>query len=364
MAIDRQRRSLLLGCGAVAVGAIAWRYSPDSQQLLLSACDDGDGQHYLAAIGSDGKLKYRIPVAYRAHDIVMLSGQHAMYIGRRPAPVAYVVDIDAGVLVRTLHSPPDRHFYGHGALAADGLLYTSENDYEKRRGVIAVWDTNDSFRRLGELDSGGVGPHDMAFLSDGKTLVIANGGIETHPDSEREKLNIPTMQPSLVYLDTASGRTIERIFPDDHLMSLRHLAVTPEDHVLIGVQYEGDDSEIVPLLLSHRGEDQLQAGIAGPAIWRSHRNYIASVAASFDGRYAVLTAPRGGVASLWNLATLEQESQWRIRDVAGVASTPDGALKLSSGYGQLFSIQPGAGSSLLHRDGNFAERWDNHLLLV
>ncbi|WP_082990199.1 DUF1513 domain-containing protein [Woeseia oceani] len=364
MAIDRQRRGLLLGCGAAAANALAWRYFGPNKQLLLSACDDRDGQHFLAAIDSNGKLTYRIPVPHRAHDIVMLSAQRAMYIGRRPAPVAYVVDIDAGALVRTLHSPAGRHFYGHGALAADGLLYTSENAFEDRRGMIAVWDTNDDFRRLGEFDSGGVGPHDMAFLSDGKTLVVANGGIETHPDSQREKLNIPTMQPSLVYLDCANGQTIERYFPDDHLMSLRHLAVTAEDRVIIGVQYEGDESAIVPLLLTHRGEDRLQSALAGPAVWRSHRNYIASVAASHDGRYAMLTAPRGGLASMWNLSTLEQEGQWRIRDVAGISSTPDGEIKLSNGYGQLFSVRAEPGSSALHRDGNFAERWDNHLLLV
>jgi hypothetical protein len=204
----------------------------------------------------------------------------------------------------------------------------------------------------------------MAFLGDGRTLAIANGGIETQPDRQREKPNIPSKQPTLAYVDAASGQCLERYFPDDHLMSLRHLAVTPDDQVIIGVQYEGDAAAIVPLLLSHDGQNRLRPAIADTAVWRSHRNYIASVATSGDGRYAVMTAPRGGTASLWKLSTLTLETQWRIRDVAGAASNGNGEILLSNGYGQLFTAGVDPALSPLRRNGDYRQRWDNHLLLT
>jgi uncharacterized protein len=361
MAIDLTRRALLIAATGAAVAAVAWRRGAES--VLLMACDDSNGQHYLAAVDADGKLRFQIPVAERAHDIAMLPDGHtAIYFGRRPATVSYIVDLDAGELIRTLHSPGGRHFYGHGVVHPDGLLYTSENDYATARGVIAVWDTTDGFRRVGELESGGTGPHDLAFLSDGKTIVVANGGIETHPDRPREKLNIPQMQPSLAYVDAASGDLLARYLPDDSQMSLRHLAVTSDDRVVVGVQYEGDDTAVVPLLLRHNGEDRLQAAVADPAVWRSHRNYIASVAATADGRYAVLTAPRGDTASLWDLQSMSLAGQWRIRDVAGIASNDSGEILLSNGFGELFSAGPQRSSP--HRTSHHPARWDNHLLAV
>ena len=42
--------------------------------------------------------------------------------------------------------------------------------------------------RIGELASFGVGPHEVVLMPDGATLVVANGGIRTHPDRDRAKL--------------------------------------------------------------------------------------------------------------------------------------------------------------------------------
>ncbi|HBM41824.1 MAG TPA: DUF1513 domain-containing protein, partial [Sulfitobacter sp.] len=62
-------------------------------------------------------------------------------------------------------------------------------------------------------------------LPGGDTLVVANGGIDTHPDSGRAKLNIPTMRPNLTYIN--DRRILEQIeLPHDmHRNSIRHLAV-------------------------------------------------------------------------------------------------------------------------------------------
>ncbi|WP_374729235.1 DUF1513 domain-containing protein [Roseitalea porphyridii] len=49
--------------------------------------------------------------------------------------------------------------------------------------------------RIGEFDTLGTGPHDMALMPDVRMLVIANGGIETRPDYPRAKRNVPTMAP-------------------------------------------------------------------------------------------------------------------------------------------------------------------------
>ena len=62
-------------------------------------------------------------------------------------------------------SKPDRHFFGHGAFSADGrLLYATENDYERARGMIGVRDATDGYRQIGEFPAHGMEPHDIALL--------------------------------------------------------------------------------------------------------------------------------------------------------------------------------------------------------
>ena len=108
-------------------------------------------------------------------------------------------------------------------------LFTTENDFENAKGAIGVWNTDNRYERIGEWDSHGIGPHDISLMPDGMTLVIANGGIQTHPDSGRAKLNIPDMKPSLVFLNVRNGSVISKIaLPSElHKNSIRHLDAWP-----------------------------------------------------------------------------------------------------------------------------------------
>ena len=41
-------------------------------------------------------------------------------------------------------------------------------------------------------------------------FAVANGGIETHPDYEREKLNLATMKPNIAWIDRRTGEVLGR----------------------------------------------------------------------------------------------------------------------------------------------------------
>ena len=119
-----------------------------------------------------------------------------MVFARRPGSFALAFDIHdrrAPVLFTT---PANRHFYGHGVFSRDGrLLYATEHDNETRDGLIGVYNATGGYKRIGEMPTYGIGPHEVILLSDGKTLAVANGGIETHIETGREKLNLSSMQP-------------------------------------------------------------------------------------------------------------------------------------------------------------------------
>ncbi len=74
-----------------------------------------------------------------------------------------------------------RHLAGHGTYSADGnLILTPEHDYERAKGVVVVRDAR-NFAIVGEIDTNGIDPHEVAWLPDHRSLLVANGGIMTHP---------------------------------------------------------------------------------------------------------------------------------------------------------------------------------------
>ena len=102
-------------------------------------------------------------------------------------------------------------------------------------------------RFLDELDLAGIGPHQLAMMPDGSTMVVALGGLQTHPDQGRKKLNLETMQSALVYLDSRNGDILDRLESPQRHLSLRHLDVAINGSVVVGAQFNtagGDYREL------------------------------------------------------------------------------------------------------------------------
>src|SRR5690606_31025455 len=151
-------------------------------------------------------------------------------------------DLQGKEQVRPLPLADERHFFGHGVYTPSGhLLFATENDYAAGRGVLGVYDASEAgaYQRVAEFPTGGIGPHEVVLMPDGRTLCVANGGILTHPDYGKLELNLDSMRPSLSYVDARDGRLLEQVFlPEElHRLSLRHMALDASGCVWVGCQY-------------------------------------------------------------------------------------------------------------------------------
>ncbi|NIB39901.1 DUF1513 domain-containing protein [Pseudomaricurvus alkylphenolicus] len=361
------RRQLFKGTGALATATMltGCNLFGSKPGVYLSAFRDHLGQNHIAGLNTDGESLFSIAVPQRAHDSLMLPGAGlALFFARRPGNLIYIVDLARGQWLRSLQAPEGHHFYGHGCVSGGGrYLLTTENHIADGNGHIGVYDINDEFRRVEQLPSHGIGPHQLKSLSDGKTLAIANGGILTHPDKGREKLNLDTMQPGLAYVELNSGKLLSQYHPPHHQQSIRHMDITSADEVVVGVQFEGDPDQVVPLAYTHRGEDQLQPLPATDASWRQHRNYIASVCVDADGERLLLSSPRGGVVSGWDLSKRQLLAIQTQRDGAGIAF--NGVARrflISNGLGQLTAVDQQQLQRQTHHSRFYQNRiWDNHM---
>ena len=362
------RRAVLVGAGlaATGLGIARWKLR-QPQALFLSAHHDYSDRPHLGAFDQQGRLLFRLPIELRAHSAAFNPARRdvAVVFARRPGNRLYEIDLASGTTRRVARSSEHRHFYGHGVFSPDGrYLFTTENDFENGVGVIAVRD-GETLTQVRQMPSHGVGPHELAFLGDGRTLVVANGGIRTHPDYPRQKLNIHAMEPSLAYVDAASGALRARHALDNRFLSIRHLVVGPGDLVCIALQHEGLPDEATPLVGFQRGKEPIVLAAAPEPVLRSLDHYTASICLHAGSGIAAVSCPRGGQVTFWDTAATRFVTALPIRDAGGICLSADGeGFVVTNGRGDIHTIradtlQPAAAPVTVA-----GTRWDNHLTLV
>ncbi|MBF7728472.1 DUF1513 domain-containing protein [Pseudomonas sp. N040] len=362
------RRTFLgLGASVLAGAALAgWKLaSSNGQPVLLSARDDAAGRHYAVAYRLDGQPLFATAVSQRCHDIVSHPRLPlALYVARRPGTQSYLLDLRDGRLLQTLDSPADRHFYGHAVFDRRGdWLYSTENDTrDPGRGVIGVYRlAGQRLQRHSELSSHGIGPHQLAWLPDGDTLVVANGGIRTEADS-RTPLNADAMDSSLVLLDRR-GQLLGKERLAQRQNSIRHLAVAADGCIVTAQQYQGDPADDAPLLAIKRPGQALQAFAVGETQRLAMQQYCASVAVNSQLRLIALSAPRGNRLFIWDMDSARLRLEEPLPDCAGVASSAHGFVA-SSGIGGCRAYDCRGASIHGQPLALPAGRWDNHLRLT
>jgi hypothetical protein len=362
------RRQLLL-TGSTVLAALALRAgrARGAEGALFVSCRiEADERYFVTGIDEAGRVRFDLPLPERGHACAFRPGfDEGVVFARRPGTFAVAFDPIAGIALRRIDAARGRHFYGHGAFSPDGrYLFTSENDYEAGRGVLGVRDAIDGYRQVGELASHGIGPHEIVLMPDGATLAIANGGMRTHPESDRDILNLDSMTPSLAYLDLADGKLRDdyRLAPEQHQLSIRHIAPLGSGGVAVAMQYQGDPHDRVPLVGIHDG-DRIRMLHGPAAVQAQMRQYCGSVAVDRGGSLIAVSSPRGNLITFWDAAEHTYVSSTLVPDGCGVSATEQpGAFLITSGTGQVIRYEPRTGQrTMIEVAGLQDSGWDNHL---
>lgn len=329
----------------------------------VSAARGRDDSYQIVLLTEEGIVDRVIPLAGRGHDIAISPDARTIVaFARRPGMFAVAIDVTRRSAPHVFNSPAGRHFYGHGVFSSDGrLLYATENAFDEAAGVLGVYDVDAAFRRIGELPTHGVGPHEVLLLGDGQTLCVANGGIETHPDAGRAKLNIDTMAPSIAFIDARTGdlKAQHALARGLHQLSLRHMCLDEQGQVWFGGQWEGGP-DATPWLVGRVGIDKPIALIEPAALTgKSLNGYIGSMATSADGRIIVASAPRAGRVVYFDAATAKLVGEAPMTDVCGLAPAGGADMARTSGEGLFEIAAPGSTARLTARVDGLS--FDNHL---
>ncbi len=360
-----QRRAFLKAAGIGFAASLLPRQALTLERndlVFASAIQTASGGYGAVLMGERGDVISTVDLPDRGHDItISREAGRGVVFARQPGTFAVVFDPEGKAAPQTLTSVEGRHFFGHGVFSPDGkLLYATESDYEAAQGVVGIYDATDGYRRIGEFPTYGTGPHEMLLMPDGVTFVVANGGIETHPDFGRAELNIETMDPSVVFINRRDGRLVGQLRLDAglHQLSIRHMAIDARARVWFGCQYKGAPSD-APQLVGYATMDGDIRLIDLPVdTILSLRNYVGSVAVSADGAKIGVSSPEGDL-----LVALDAEGRQPVvvetmRSGCGLAA--DGAgFVATSGMGEMIGI---AGAE--RQTQKFDFHFDNHMLRV
>lgn len=363
------RRTFLLGSATAIAGAgLGLSLSREQPRgTLLSAFEDAPGNQYVGGVSLESGNIFGARVPMRAHGCAIdpTDPQRVLFFARRPGTFAFELRRDT-MQVRTLfETQAGQHLAGHGLFSPDGkLLYTPEHDYERVRGVVVVRDAR-NFSIVNEIDTRGIDPHEIAWLADGRALLVANGGIMTHPRSYRRKLNIPTMDSSLCVIDAASGECREQWRLPDHLLSIRHMAIAADGSAAVGLQYEGEPANAPGIAALYKPGSGLQLLTAPVAERPAFRGYVASIALSEQSDLIAAACPYGNGVACWSLRNNRYKGFLRADETYGLSRLADGSVVASQRDGSAYELsQSRLRSHFLKFDAAKPIRWDDHWVAV
>lgn len=371
MATDRARRRLLLGAGLGWLGAVP-AGAASRRQVLAAAWQDGS-RHVIGLLAPKaGTLQpvAQLEVPTRAHGLAWVpdgAGAHRLLaVARRPGD--WFVSWRPGAGPARWHwARPGTVFNGHAVWAPGengrSRILVTQTDVETGAGEVGVFDA----RTLEPIDAWptlGRDPHDL-LLHDG-SLWVANGGIDTRPETGRAKRELDRMDSSLVAMDLRNGRVHGQWRVPDQRLSLRHLAANGPA-IGIALQAEHDDATArarAPLLaVWGRGE----LALPPPAEDTETGGYGGDIAAWRDG--FVVTATRAARAWAWSRSSHPGGSEsgsaggsWSAWPVAQAGAAATDATGLWVGGSEAVLRVDPAGVGSWRRPT--ALRLDNHWLAL
>ncbi|MFT6201208.1 MAG: hypothetical protein ACJATV_000945 [Granulosicoccus sp.] len=364
--------SLLSGCIISSrASSLSAASKSGGDAVFISASSDTLGRYHVTTIDKHYHIIRQHEILSRGHSFAVSHRYQSIFcISRRPENTIEVINFK-GELLQRVTLPEQRHLYGHAVCHTDGAyLYTTENKIHDGKGIIGVWKINDTSNKLipsHTFSSFGVGPHDIHISDDQRYLIVANGGIHTHPNTGRKKLNLSTMSPSLVYIDRETGQLHKQLYLplNNHKNSIRHLAVSRRATVFIALQNHTTETKNQILLAFYDGKQKSLLPLEIPSELETKlKGYIGSIALDASQKVLAATAPKGNCV-LFYTANGEFMYHMNSDDVCGVQSTKNPKeFILTNGKGDMIRCKADAELSTTSVTQHKSIYWDNHLIAL
>lgn len=352
-----RRRWLIRTVALVALSAARSARADTLARRLIAAWDDADGGHWVGELRLETgspliHVTASMQVPTRAHGLLAEPDGGVIALARRPGQWMLRWHADHPSRNQWLWSEPDRSFNGHAWADADVVL-TVETKLDDGHSVLVRRAAQDLAVQA-EWPTHGVDAHAVIADADG-SLLVANGGVLTLPETGRAKQGLDRMVSTLVRLDPRSGDLLGQWRLDDPRLSLRHLARHPNGTLGVALQAQHDERSRragAPLLALFDGK--MLRAVTTPVDLAGYGGDIVAMPDGFS-----VSAPRAG-----GIARYTVDGRW-----LGLVSLPEAcALAGDAGLGNWFAggaqVLDLSSKGISRRHELPALRLDNHWLAI
>lgn len=355
---------MLWACGATVLPAV---HASAPNPTLVAAWQSRDDQHIglLSVSENTWSVQRSLKVPTRAHGLWHEADGQVLAVARRPGDWLLRWDPVSG---RTQWHwiDGDRRFNGH-VITLGQTLWTTEIDLDSAQGLLGVRDAR-TLEKTDEWPTQGMDPHQLLALPvpvgdyPAGTLMVANGGIPTLPETGRSKRQLGRMDASLVALHPTNGEILGQWRLADPYLSIRHLAWDANTRTLgIALQAEHPDASLrtaAPVLAVWNGQ-ALRAAHGQPAV----AGYGGDICALPGGGFAV-SCPRVNALVLFDAQGGWYKSIAHPQAYALAANADRWWLASGRSVDGILQGQPSGEALARSPDGWADTQIDNHWVLV
>ena len=259
---------------------------------------------------------------------------------------ACIVDLENNICESTFSSKEGWNFNGHCIFSPDQkFFYDAEyNQKNKEAGAIVIRNA-ETMEIIGELDSGGIQPHDMKFFAGGSRLAVAHYG--------KLAVEVPkNLLSTVTVLEMPSGKILETISSPGENQELCHIAVTEDGKYLVSVQdflsaappgandknatvaVGKQNFRIAPIMIGKFGESH---EVLMPKKFQDNFLFNFSVALDTTRNVAAVAHFFGELVTFWDLNTQKFIKGKKLPEsTSGVAITADFKTFIASNYKKLY----------------------------
>ena len=226
---------------------------------------------------------------------------------------AALLDLDAGVVVKTIAPVKQRQFYGHGACTADNRYLFSTETSPDGAGAIGVRDPV-TLDYLGDFPTYGLNPHECRLVDNDRVLMVTNGG----GSSDSGKAG------ALCYIDVATRKLLKRAdMPDARFNTGHFYPLAERKAVVVSAPRLGLDKSHLGAVSVFTGGDDLLPMTEPASVTGMMYGEALSVEIIPERDLFVVTHPTPGMLTLWSISQLNYRGHLLVSNARGVALSAD-----------------------------------------
>jgi hypothetical protein len=325
LTIPRRTFLKLITTGLVAGNLLACThkkfFNPDEDILLSGGSygEDDELQNALIIINLTQKEKRLIDTPFLPHQICIdPNNKYRITCFEKNGTNACEIDLQTQQVTGQLLADDKRIFSGHATFTHDGKQILSiESDTENDQGVISFRDSK-TFEVIKTLPTLGLLPHDC-FLTNKDVLIVSNTG--------RDESGFH--QPSLVYIDLATEKLIERVTLDDAGLingglNCGHFKMTSDSDLVIASAPISMDDKTLSGGVSMRIQGEALTTMTEPElVIKRMTGEALGIEINQQHKIVAITHPDANLLTFWTLAEKKLVKAFGIENPRGICQTLD-----------------------------------------